>query len=322
MGAFELSYCPVCDGADQGFTVLDTGTFPAIRCRGCSLGIEQRLSVDPVGVYARDAYDGVRNAGAGGSRWQRYHHDSAVAVSRLSQLGSSLPSGSTWVDVGCSSGALLTVLRRRNWRVLGVEADIIAAEEVIRAVGVPVIDYRSWLATASRSPREDQKVDVVSMFDVIEHLLDPVGTLQIAANSLHHGGVLVVEVPDFDVGLKEPEWSTQWKHRRITETFTEHIWHFSEQTLEQIRVRHLKNMIQVRLARPVHGRLQIVWKKDCPPPTTTSQISPAAIAIELLRQPRVERLEILKRMAAGDPGLHREVSAAVRGFEELADTSV
>lgn len=317
--SFDLLHCPVCDAADQGFTPLDPGTltgFPAVQCRGCGLGIEQTLSADPVGPYARDAYDAARNAGAGGARWRRFHHDTAVAAARLAQLGPSLPTGTAWVDVGCSAGALLALLRRRGWQVLGVEADPATASEVTQALGVPVVNYQVWFSNAHRSYREDQKADVVSFFDVVEHLLDPVGTLQAAAAGLHNGGALVVEVPDLDAGLSGAEGFAKWKHRRISEAYTEHVFHFSERSLEQLRVRHLKHMVQVRLARPVEGRLQVVWRKDLPPVPPDNTVTPSAIAVELHRRPRHEQVTILDRMRRDDPALHQEVAAAFARLTE------
>lgn len=249
--AHDRLICPICDGT--AFDELaPTSGYPAGRCRGCGLGIEERLSKDPARAYARAAYDPHRDANAGSDRWQRFHHDSAVAADRLAQLRAVLPrdpGGRRWVDVGCNNGAFLVAARRAGWSPVGVEADPEDAREVAALLGVPVLAYPVWAAAPSPN------ADAVSLFDVLEHVLDPVGTFVAAARSLRPGGVLVVECPD----LGARTTVVDWKHRRITKEFTEHIWHFSERSLSVLAARYAPTLRLVHVARPVEDKIQVAW---------------------------------------------------------------
>lgn len=261
--AEDLITCPVCESETE-FEPLAGGPHRAVRCRSCSLGIELSLSRNPAGAYARPVYDLARNDKAGLSRWARFHHDSAVAQLRLAQLSPVLPrpqpgaARPVWVDVGCGNGAHLAAARRRGWAVVGVEADAEAARELSELLAVPALAYGQWAATANNAP---PAADAVSFFDVLEHLLDPVGTLQLAARSLRPGGVLVVEAPDLDSTTPEDFAAGKWRHRRVTTDFTEHVWHFSRRSLATLAARHLPGLEEVRSASPVPTKLQLAWRR-------------------------------------------------------------
>ncbi len=317
MAVFDLLHCPICDDASQGFTLLTASDpLPAYSCNGCGLGIETVLSRDPLGDYRRATYDDRRNAGIGGPRWPRFHHDTAVAALRLSQLGTSVPSSGTWVDVGCSNGAFIALARRRGWKVLGVEADTAAAEEVSRVVGLRVIDFSTWVAIA-QGENAHRAVDVISFFDVVEHLLDPVGVLRAAANAVVPGGVIVVEVPDLTAA---GDGFSTWGHRRVTADFTEHLWHFNENSLDLLRVRHLPGFVKVRVARPVPGRLQVVWKKDGVAAVHPDHIM-TGLAMRLMSIPEPQRAAVLSQMRTEDPDTFRRVSDDLTKFTNIAATA-
>lgn len=255
---FDLLHCPVCDGPPVDPAVLDTAPL-AVRCSGCGLGIEADLRLSPT-AYARAEYDRHRNAGQGGNRWARFHHDSAVAACRFDQLAGVLPDrpGRVWVDVGCGAGAHLAAARRRGWTAAGVEADPDTAAEVTAVLGVPVFPYGAWVTTAAAGPAA---VDVVSFFDSLEHLLDPVGALVAAAAAVRPGGLVVVEAPD--LAAVRPADFPRWKHRRNAE-FTEHVWHFSVDTVAAAVRRYLPGFEPVHAAAPVRDRFQVAYRRVSP----------------------------------------------------------
>jgi SAM-dependent methyltransferase len=105
--------------------------------------------------------------------------------------------------------------------------------------------------------RAPHPTDVVSFHDVLEHLFDPVGTLRTAARALRPNGLVVVEVPDLD----QADDFRSWKHRRIGEGFTEHVWHFTAKALAGIQARHLPHFTLTKTDVPVAGKLRVVWRK-------------------------------------------------------------
>jgi hypothetical protein len=254
-----LAICPTCHTAD--FDELDTRPYPAVRCRGCRLGMELKLSANPLALYDRATYDREREGGGGTPTWARFHHDVAVADLRINQLqeAQALPGAAlgVWVDVGCSTGAHLVQARRRGWGVGGVELDPEFCKEASAASGISVLPYAHWIAQAGATPTA---VGVVSFFDVLEHLIDPTIAIRAAVASLSAGGVVVVEAPDLD-SCETPEEFRTWRHRRITPDHTEHMWYFSKTAVESMFTAYAGVGRKAAFYRPLPGRFTYVWKK-------------------------------------------------------------
>ncbi len=92
------------------------------------------------------------------------------------------------VDVGCASGYVLDEARRRGWEATGVDVSPWARERVATK-GHPV---HATLADAVA----ERRPDVVTFFQVLEHLNDPFDQLALAADALPAGGLLVIETWD------------------------------------------------------------------------------------------------------------------------------
>lgn len=270
---FPRLYCPVCSNNDlKNFRLLrDLTDQPyAAVCNDCGLCMECKLTPDPINVYRAENYDKSRNKGAGGSRWTRFHHDCAVAKDRIEQLKRVLPTDFTlddigaWNDIGCSNGAVGVVLQGVLPHVSfhGVEADEKSADEVRALTGLTV---------SNRGSTTDYKgLVIVSMYDVLEHVLNPLDMVSRAVHTCRAssvGGLIIIECPDYDdVAGSDAEFYT-WKHRRVTDEVTEHIWHFSEASLERLRLRlndvhSTATVSPVSYSRNIKGRLQAVWRVE------------------------------------------------------------
>lgn len=97
------------------------------------------------------------------------------------------------LDVGCSTGLFLAAAQRAGWQARGVEysAD---SSRVARDV------YGQDVVTGALEPGmfEPGSFDVVTFWDVIEHVPDPVYTLGVAARLLAPGGLVVLKTPNVD----------------------------------------------------------------------------------------------------------------------------
>jgi SAM-dependent methyltransferase len=98
--------------------------------------------------------------------------------------------GRRFLDIGCAGGALLNTAREFGFTVQGVELSDDASQMARENFGVPV--FTGELLDAHFP---DASFDVVYMGDVIEHLPDPVKTLQEIHRILTVGGLLVLDLP-------------------------------------------------------------------------------------------------------------------------------
>jgi len=109
---------------------------------------------------------------------------------RLRQVLAHCQSGRL-LDVGCATGGFLEVARENGFDVVGVEVSGAAAECARRQYGLEVLE-----GDLSSASLPSKSVDVVTMWDVIEHLPDPGRVLLEAARVLRPGGVLLLTTGD------------------------------------------------------------------------------------------------------------------------------
>lgn len=252
-----LLSCPIC--ASRNLIAIDE-QHPTAQCNDCSVGFQVYLPDDPGELYKHVNYDAHRKANANNvlphSAWARFHHDRTVGQLRYNQLEAVLPLEAAtdhcgWLDFGCGAGGVLDVVRNYGYSVRGVELDHAFCAEITHHLGIRTITTSQFLTHPANYP-----ACVLSLFDVLEHLVSPGTWLKVAAECLTHAGngLIVLEVPDFGTHVGP---ISEWKHFRPNE----HLYAFSSKSLECMRKRYFKNFKLVHEIRPVPGKLQIAWAK-------------------------------------------------------------
>jgi 2-polyprenyl-3-methyl-5-hydroxy-6-metoxy-1,4-benzoquinol methylase len=108
---------------------------------------------------------------------------------RLDDIGHVVGSGRL-LDVGCSCGYFMEVAASRGFDVQGIEFSSSAI-----AAAAPSIRPRIFQGKLEDIP-DKGPFDVVSAFDLIEHVHDPRAFLRRCAGLLRPGGVLLISTPD------------------------------------------------------------------------------------------------------------------------------
>jgi 2-polyprenyl-3-methyl-5-hydroxy-6-metoxy-1,4-benzoquinol methylase len=184
--------CPTCGGTTRALeTEKDHMTL--VRCGDCDL-----VYVNPTfdethyrEVYASAAYQEiVRDLGISSHdyRVERFGQE------RVGLMAACLPKDRRprYLDVGCSTGFVVEAAAGKGWEAVGIDLNP-SAIEFGRSRG---LDLRAVsLEEAGFAPGS---FDAVSLFDVIEHLFDPLRTLRAAIDLLAPGGILFLYVPNYD----------------------------------------------------------------------------------------------------------------------------
>lgn len=95
------------------------------------------------------------------------------------------------MDVGCGTGDLLKGAKQLGFSIEGIEICEPLARVTADQVGCPV--YKDGL---SRIPYDREHFDVVTLYDVIEHLHEPLRDLKIVYDILKPGGILFILCPN------------------------------------------------------------------------------------------------------------------------------
>jgi 2-polyprenyl-3-methyl-5-hydroxy-6-metoxy-1,4-benzoquinol methylase len=99
----------------------------------------------------------------------------------------------TLLDVGCSNGEFLEYMKsQRGWEVSGVEISQYAAQ-VAKSKGLTI-----FTGTLEKAAFPKASFDVVTLWDVLEHIHDPRSTLTEIRRILRPGGLLTFRVPNGD----------------------------------------------------------------------------------------------------------------------------
>ena len=95
------------------------------------------------------------------------------------------------LDVGCATGDFLEAFKTASgWDVTGLEI-VSEAAVVARAKGLTIIEKDLENASLPVS-----SIDVITLWDVLEHMPDPANALQTCYALLQPGGMLVLKCPD------------------------------------------------------------------------------------------------------------------------------
>lgn len=113
------------------------------------------------------------------------------------------------LDVGCGSGAFVRRMRDLGWEASGIEPDHAAARVAREHYGLDVI-----CGTLEQASLPARQYDVVTLNHVIEHLPDPIATLQECGRVLKRTGRLVVATPNVN-SLGRRLFRTAWRGLEI-----------------------------------------------------------------------------------------------------------
>jgi 2-polyprenyl-3-methyl-5-hydroxy-6-metoxy-1,4-benzoquinol methylase len=132
------------------------------------------------------------------------------------------PNGRLLLDVGAYTGVFVETALENGWRAMGIEPSHWAAG-IAQEEGLPVIQ-----GTLDSPELKDWRFDVITMWDVIEHLDDPSAELDKSFNLLVPGGLLAVHTMDLD-SLVARLMGERWPW-----LMGMHIQYFSRRTLTKI----------------------------------------------------------------------------------------
>jgi SAM-dependent methyltransferase len=170
--------------------------FSIVQCQRCGLlFLNPRPSPEEMGRYYpysqyKDEFTpAIEDEPSVVTRFNRRYHMERLcrAVEQVKRQGQLL-------DVGCATGNFLEGMRRRgNWRVCGVEVNEEAVRYARERFGLEV--FQGELGAAGYPERS---FDVVTLWNVLEHLYSPLDTLSEIRRLLKEDGVLVLSVPNAD----------------------------------------------------------------------------------------------------------------------------
>ncbi len=97
------------------------------------------------------------------------------------------------LDVGCGVGNFLAPMEKAGWESWGIDFDRDAIEAGARAFGLQHLSVHDFQGFANEHP--ELKFDLVTFFDVLEHLDDHHSFMQVCSNVLVPEGYIALSMP-------------------------------------------------------------------------------------------------------------------------------
>lgn len=133
------------------------------------------------------------------------------------------------LELGCAHGGFVALMRWAGFDATGLELSPWLANYAKSAFGVPILTGR-----IEDQQLEPRSLDVILLFDVLEHLPDPLSTMSRCVELLKPDGTLVIQTPCFPAGRTHQQMVET--HDRFLEHFkpAEHLYLFSEASIQRL----------------------------------------------------------------------------------------
>lgn len=216
--------CPLCGSRE----VMDfmhapdrfhmrTELYTLMHCSHCSC-VWLANPPSPEGMsrhYDADYHRAIVAAGevSAGNRWQRER-----------EVISEYKSGGSVLDIGCSSGGFLSTMKGPSWKLYGIEMEHSTAERARKNTGAEV-----FTGDALDAPFAPETFDLVTTFDVLEHVYQPREFVTKINGWLKPGGIYYAVLPNIN----------SWEARMLGSYWyglelPRHLFHFSPRSLSML----------------------------------------------------------------------------------------
>ena len=199
----ERRDCPFCgDYSDPLF--LRPDSLPVTQCHRCRCFYVSLRVVDEALQKFYDRYWSETRPRPLTDEMARYLVSSAEkrasadhCMRRLTALVGTWK-GTKVLDVGCGFGEKATMMKVLGASVVGLDISADAVEFMTEKLGI-----ESYTSAIGAWPDKSGFFDIVTMFEFIEHPLDPLRSLEAAVNKMRTGGLLAIVTPNGTAGDKE-----------------------------------------------------------------------------------------------------------------------
>jgi len=216
--------CPICGGGRVAeFLVapdrfhLRKELYRLVRCSSCNaVWLATPPKAEEMGLhYTEDYHKGIMAGGeaAVASRWK--YPRRRIALHKQ---------GGAILDIGCSSGGFLSTMKGPSWDLYGIEMEQSTAERARANTGANI-----FVGDAVAAPFLPSTFDVITSFDVLEHVYSPRTFLTKVFEWLKPGGIYYAMMPNID-SWEARLFRTHWYGLELPR----HLFHFSPRSLRYL----------------------------------------------------------------------------------------
>lgn len=196
--------------------------FSVVMCRSCKLiFVNPRPTLNELSAYYDENYKAYKLS----LRGTMLAEEEVIKwEGKYKSIVYHQPGGRRILDVGCGDGVFLHRMQMGGWEVTGVETSNRPVEYTRSVLGLEVFNGELKAAHFASN-----YFDVITFWQVFEHISDPHETLQEVFRILAPGGLLIIEVPN----IATPAFWFFGKHYSFLQ-IPFHLYFFCPSTLRRI----------------------------------------------------------------------------------------
>jgi SAM-dependent methyltransferase len=235
-------FCPLC--GERGRLVAQKDGVALRACCGSLLAWAWNSEAEYEGLYTESSryHEGEQMAEGQRTFWERDSDRMQADSIRLRTLGALFGPlrGRKLIDIGASTGAFASLARHTH----GMDARGIEPNPGMVAQGMTLgrpVEVGTWQSIEGGA-------DFITLHDVFEHLTRPHECLDTVYAVLNPGGVLVIEMPEWNSPDQQAA-GLGWKHIRPRQ----HLCLYSRESAESLYAAH--GFTVASFVRPLAGKL-------------------------------------------------------------------
>jgi SAM-dependent methyltransferase len=219
---------------------LNKNGYTVYRCVACGLGktdLKRPYELFVTEYYTKGYYTGNQKCSA----FIHYKNDKGFIVRNMRQFLRKImryKSKGTLLDAGCALGFFVELALKAGFNAYGFDPSSYAVGEAKKLVD----ERRIKTGTIGRVEYQDKSFDVITLFDVFEHLCDPGKDIEKLARFLKDDGIIVIATGD-----TESVMAKVLKRRWTFYIPPQHLFFFNKTTLTALLKKH--NLVPIEWFR-------------------------------------------------------------------------
>lgn len=189
MAKIKSKNCNLC-GSNNSSDLFTKNSYPIVRCHECGL----TYAISDGNTYLQDYYnEGYFKGEKTKYGYLDYYNEGEYIIYNFKRYWKKIEEyidGGRVLDVGCATGLFLECAGR-NWQRYGLDISEYASKIAQDSIG-PTIETGQLL----EAPWQNESFDLITMWDMLDHLPNPIENLFKCYQLLKKQGILILNVGD------------------------------------------------------------------------------------------------------------------------------
>ncbi len=231
----QINNCPVCGQSKSShyltckdYTVSGT-SFNISNCDSCGFKYTNPIpEPQNLGSYYKSE-DYISHSDTNkGLVSKLYKVVRSYTIGKKIKLINKLVSRGTILDYGCGTGAFLSACKNDGWKAIGIEPDSGARNIAGKSLS-ELYDSKESLVKENNSA----SFNMITLWHVLEHVVDLQETLKILTNKLEQDGVMIIAVPNYK-SYDAQHYQEFWAAYDVPR----HLYHFDKKSITKLMSLH------------------------------------------------------------------------------------